>query len=253
MNDLDLRPRSSTEIVDAAFQLFRRNPTPLILAAALVYVPWLVIRLIFDLGITDPMMGPNKALVYIAGSLVVYAVVGGVASVVASDIYLGNPPDLPAAFRLAASRFVTLVVSGLIRAVLIGVGIAFFLFPGLYALGRYFAVTQAVVLEGKGTGGALSRSSQLSVDLKRHIVNTILLIGLVSVAISFGFGLLFSLFQSKVISNVIATGVSVVLYPLFGLTETLLYYDAKIRKEGFDVEYLARVDESSAASERAAI
>ena len=93
----------------------------------------------------------------------------------------------------------------------------------------------------------------LSVGLKRHIVNTILLIALVSIAISFGVGLLSGVFQSKVITNVVGTAVSVVVYPLFGLTETLLYYDARIRKEGFDVEYLARADTSGAAPENAAL
>jgi hypothetical protein len=242
MNDLDLRPRSSTEIVDAAFQLFRRNPTPLVLAAAVVYVPWLVIRLIFDLGITDPMMGPNKALAFSAGTLVVYALVGGVSSVLASDIYLGRSPDLGSAFRLAGSRFIALAVSGVIRAILIAFGLVFFLFPGLYAMGRYFATTQAVILEGKGVGGALSRSAALSVGLKVHIVSTILLVFLVLIAISIGCGLLFAMFQSKVITNVASTAVSIVLYPLLGLAETLLYYDARIRREGFDVEFMARAE-----------
>src|SRR5690242_9193239 len=134
MNELDLRPRSSTEIVDAAFQLFRRNPTQLILAAALVYVPWLVIRLVFDLGISDPLMGPNKALALIAGLIVVYAMVGGVTSLMAADIYLGRAPDLGAAFRATGSRFATLAVSGVIRFLLVTIGIVFFVIPGLYAL-----------------------------------------------------------------------------------------------------------------------
>jgi hypothetical protein len=253
MNDLDLRPRSSTEIVDAAFQLFRRSPTQLILAAALVYVPWLVIRLVFDLGITDPLMGPTKTLALFVGLIVVYSVVGGVTAIMASDIYLGQTPDVGAAFRSTASRFVVLAVSGIIRVTLIGIGFVFLVIPGLYALGRFFAVTQAVVLENQGIAGALSRSSQLSVDLKRHIVNTILLIALVTVAISVGFGLLSTVFESKVITNVVSTASSVFLYPLLGLTETLLYYDTRIRKEGFDVEYLARAGQSAAAPENAAI
>lgn len=253
MNELDLRPRSSTEIVDAAFQLFRRNPTQLILAAALVYVPWLVIRLVFDLGINDPLIGVTKALALLAGLIVVYAMVGGVTSLMAADIYLGHAPDLSAAFRRTGSRFVTLALSGVIRFFLITVGMILLVIPGLYVLGRFFSVTQTVMLENKGLFGALSRSSTLSVGLKRHIVNTILLIALVTVAISVGFGLLSQVFQSKVITNVVSTAVSVVLYPLLGLTETLLYYDTRIRKEGFDVEYFARGDASSAAPESAAI
>jgi hypothetical protein len=251
MNEIDLRPRSATELVDAAFQLFRRNPTPLIVASALVYVPWLVIRLVFDLGISNPMMGAEKAYVLIAGTLVVYAIVGGVVSLLAGDIYLSNTPDLAAAFRVTGARIVALIVAGLIRAMLMGIGFVFLIVPGFYVLGRYFAVTQAIVLEDKGVGGALSRSSSLSVGLKLHIVGTIVLIGLVSLAISIGIGMLASISQSKVIVNVVSTAASVVVYPLFGLTETLLYYDARIRKEGFDVEFMAGAA-SMSASESAA-
>jgi hypothetical protein len=43
-----------------------------------------------------------------------------------------------------------------------------------------------------------------------------------------------------VVTNVALTAVHVVIYPFFGIAETLLYYDIRIRKEGFDVEYLAR-------------
>lgn len=252
MNEIDLRPRSATEIVDAAFQLFRRNPTQLIVASALVYVPWLVIRLVFDIGITDPMMGANKAYVLIAGTMVLYAVVGGVVSILASGIYLGDAPDLATAFRITGSRVIGLIVASVIRSFLIGIGMVFLVIPGFYALGRYFAVTQAMVLEDKGVGSAMSRSSTLSADLKLHIIGTIVLIGLVSIAISIGIGMLASASQSKVIVNVVSTAVSIVIYPLFGLTETLLYYDARIRKEGFDVEFLAQAGASMPASERMA-
>jgi hypothetical protein len=98
----------------------------------------------------------------------------------------------------------------------------------------------------------LSRSSTLSVDLKRHIIGTLVLIGLVSIAISIGVGMLATVSQSKVIVNVLSTAASVVIYPLFGLTETLLYYDARIRKEGFDVEFLAQAGAPVPAPESAA-
>jgi len=47
--------------------------------------------------------------------------------------------------------------------------------------------------------------------------------------------------------------VAVVLYPLFALSETLLYYDARIRKEGFDVEYLAATQPNADAPRGATI
>lgn len=253
MNELDLRPRSATEIVDAAFQLYRRGPTQFILAAAIVYVPWLIVRLVFDLGVSDQVPSLPTLMWLAVGIVIVYSIVGGVVSVLASDAYLGRPLDTAAAFRLTASRFLTLIMVSVIRAFCIGLGMALLVFPGVYALGAFFAVTQTVVLEGSGVGGSLSRSSALSVGLKGHIIGTLLLVGLIGFAISVGIGLLSEMSQSKVLVNVVSTAVAIVLYPLFGLAETLLYYDARIRKEGFDVEYLAGAQANAAAAERATI
>jgi hypothetical protein len=106
-------------------------------------------------------------------------------------------------------------------------------------MARFFAIRQAVVLEGAGASEALSRSSKLSAGVKRHVLNTIILVALLTTALSFGAGLVLGLIPSRVVANVALTAVSVAVYPFFGITETLLYYDTRIRKEGFDVEYLA--------------
>jgi hypothetical protein len=42
---LPLRPRSATEIVDAAFQLYRRDPFTYVLISALCYTPILALQL----------------------------------------------------------------------------------------------------------------------------------------------------------------------------------------------------------------
>ncbi len=253
MNELDLRPRSATEIVDAAFQLYRRGPTQLILAAAIVYVPWLILRLVFDLGVNIELPTLAKALWLGVGSVIVYALVGGVVSVLASETYLGRPLDVAEAFRVTVTRLATLIVTAIIRVFLIGFGFFLLIFPGVYAFAAFFAVTQTIVLEGNGVGGSLSRSSALSAGLKVHVIGTLFLTGLIVLAINVGVGLLSELSQSRVIVNVVSTAGAVVLYPLFILSETLLYYDARIRKEGFDVEYLAGAQPNADASARATI
>ena len=45
---------------------------------------------------------------------------------------------------------------------------------------------------------------------------------------------------------------TIVAYPLYAVTEMLLYYDARIRLEGFDVEMMAAALEPAAAPETAA-
>jgi hypothetical protein len=239
MNELALRPRSPTELVDAAFQVFRRDPAQFIVATAAVYVPWLVVRLVLDLGVSTDLPTGRNAMWALLAALIVYAIVGGVVAVVASDVYLGQPADAVRALRVAFARILTLFATGIITLFAIFVAALFFLFPALYPLAAFFAVRQAVVLEGGGTIAAIERSSHLSKDVKRHVLNTLLLILLLTGAVSFGIGLLAELIPSRVVMNVVVTAAHVVLYPFFGITETLLYYDIRIRKEGFDVEYLA--------------
>jgi hypothetical protein len=239
MNDLALRPRSPTELVDAAFQVFRRDPVQFIVATAAVYVPWLVVRLVLDLGVSTDLPTGRNAMWALLAALIVYAIVGGVVAVVASDVYLGQPADAVRALRVAFTRIVTLLATGIITLFAIFVAALFFLLPALYPLAAFFAVRQAVVLEGGGTIAAIERSSRLSAGVKRHVLNTLLLILLLTGAVSFGIGLLAGLIPSRVLMNVVVTAAHVILYPFFGITETLLYYDIRIRKEGFDVEYLA--------------
>ncbi len=253
MTDLALRPRSPTELVDAAFQVFRRDPMQFIVATAAVYVPWLIIRLVFDVGISGALPTPQQALTIALAGLVVYAVVGGVITVIASDVYLGAPADAMRALRLAATRIVPLLAASIVTLAFIVLGAILFLLPALYPMARFFAIRQAVMLEGSGAGDSLGRSSQLSMGVKGHVLKTLLLVLLVTSAVSFGSGLLAGLISSRVVVNVLLTAVSVVLYPFFGITETLLYYDVRIRKEGFDVEYLAAASPAAAGQDARAL
>ena len=53
MSDIALRPRSATELVDAAFQLYRRQPLQFIVGLGLIYVPWML--LLASLGLQGRM------------------------------------------------------------------------------------------------------------------------------------------------------------------------------------------------------
>jgi len=253
MTDIALRPRSSTELVDAAFQVYRRDPMQFMLPTAAVYIPWLVVRLVFDLGVSGQLPSSGQLIAMLALGSLVYTIVSGAVTVVASDVYLGRAPDTARAFRAVLARAVPLLVASIVTFVLVGVASVFFLFPALYPLARFFAVRQAVMLEGASAPAALSRSSVLSVGVKRHVLNTVLLVLLLALAVSAGVAMVLSLIPSRVVINLIGTALNIVIYPFFGITETLLYYDVRIRKEGFDVEFLAnaagvRAGESAAAS-----
>jgi hypothetical protein len=248
MTDLGLRPRSATELVDAAFQVYRRAPLQFMVALAVVYVPWLVIRLAFDINIDPNVIPPPSTIITIAvGGVGIYAIAGGVITALTRDVYLDHPVSVPEAFRVVATRLVTLIVASVIVAMLMTIGAMLFIIPFFYVVARFAVVRQAIVLEDAGTRQALSRSSVLSVDLKWHILATLALIVLLLLAVNIGAGFLISIIPSQVIVNVLSTALSVVVGPILGIAETVLYYDLRIRREGFDVEYLVGRDASPPA------
>ena len=135
-----------------------------------------------------------------------------------------------------------LVVASMSVLLMIAVALNLLFFPALYPIARFFAARQAVVLDGFGAGGALSRSSTLSVGVKRHILGTVILAAILTLAISLGAMLAAEVFPGDVLKRITATLVGVVIRPFFSIVETLLYYDVRIRKEAFDIEYMAGGD-----------
>jgi hypothetical protein len=242
MADIALRPRTATELVDAAFQVYRRDPLQFIVALALIYIPWMLIASLT--GITTsarPGLIPDSTLVTISltGTVLVYTLSAGVTTILASDVYFNRPADVAKAFIQVGRHLVALLVTNVIGAIMIFVGFTLFFVPGFYMFARLFAITQVVMLENGGVGAAFSRTSFLSQGHKRHIINAMALVFLLNVAVSLGVSFMAEIIPSLVVRLVISTIVSVLVYPIVGITSTLLYYDVRIRREGFDIEYLA--------------
>ena len=120
-----------------------------------------------------------------------------------------------------------------------------FIVSGTYLFARFYAVRQIVVLEDAGVVRALGRASDLSKGLRLHIIGTLFLIGVLTIAVDVGVTLMLGMIPSPVLIRLGSTALAVIVGPLFGITETVLYYDLRIRKEAFDVEYLAAAVEPS--------
>jgi hypothetical protein len=148
---------------------------------------------------------------------------------------------------------VSLIIVSIVVLITIVIGLMLFLIPVLYPLSKFFAARQAVVLEGLGPGRALGRSSSLSAGEKGHILGTLILAGLLTIAISIGAGIAMGLVPSTVVQRIAETIVGVCVRPFFSIVETLLYYDVRIRKEAFDIEYMAGGDSAAAPATNAAL
>ncbi len=242
MSTVRLRARSTTEIVDAAFMLYRQQPLLYILAAAVGNVPYLIGMLLLQAGTSAGSGATTLAGVLLtAASFVLYNLMGAVVMHIGSRAYLGETPDLAAALRAVVPRAGRLILASTMRGVLYTIGFFFLVFPALYVFARYFAIVPAIILEDASIAAAFRRSSVLSDGRKRHIINTLALVWIIFFIIVMGIGVLMALvsMSSTVLSTFFQTLITAVVYPIAALAEMVLYYDTRIRGEGFDLERMA--------------
>jgi len=98
-----------------------------------------------------------------------------------------------------------------------------------------------LVLERRGLGEAFSRSSSLSRDRKLHIIATLGLTVLIYFLLTVGGQLvaLFLLRKFLILQAIVTALLSILLYPVVAITEAVLYFDTRIKSEGFDIEMMA--------------
>ena len=235
-----LRPRSVTEIVDAAFQILRAHYPQFVMCSALAYLPWLLIELLF-VGSPDRLtsLAPGAFVIGGLGIWMTFALMSAVIIVCASQAYLGERVDVGAALRRALPRLPRVMLAAVGRYTLLLIGALLLLLPALYVAARFFALTPAIVLEDASVGGAFSRTSGLSNGRKWRVLNTIGLVALIYWIGAVGVTVLGTIPGNPVLQAVIAAFYTILAYPVIAITEALVYYDARIQSEGLDIELMA--------------
>ncbi|MDB4882533.1 MAG: putative integral rane protein [Gemmatimonadetes bacterium] len=240
MASVALRPRSPSEIVDAAFQILRAHYAQFVMCSALAYAPWLVVQLIVA---GDPQIAARTSVwvgaLLAMGIWLIFALMSAVLIVCASQAYLGDPVDVGTAVRQALPRLPTVLLGAIARYACMFLGMLFFLVGALYVGARLFAVTPVIVLENQSVPRAFARSSMLSDGRKRHVINTLGLVAVIYWVLAIGVQLAAVLVGGAVVQAIITALYTIMVYPVVAITEALLYYDTRIKSEGLDIELMA--------------
>src|SRR6476661_3501256 len=247
MSAPSLRPRSATEIVDAAFQILRSHYGQLVVCSAIAYVPMLLLRL-FVIGDATRFLGGDPTRMSagmlttwiwtMVGSLVTYSLMSAVLVVLTSQAYLGDTVDVGMAVRRVVPRIVPVLVASFLRSLLVIVGIILLIVPMFWVAARYFAVIPAIVLEDAGTFASFSRSAELSRGRKWHILGTLVLVTIIYYLLMMGVSMLGALPGNFVVETLVSSVGTILIYPVVAIAEALLYYDTRIRSEGLDIELM---------------
>ena len=172
--------------------------------------------------------------------LVTFALVSAVIVRMGSDVYLGGDPDVAATLQRVLPRVPALLASIVLTTVMVTIAALFLFLPSLYVLAVVFATVPVIVVERLSPLAAISRSASLSKNIKLHILGTLVLVYGVYFGLAIGIPILTLLVANPVIQLVVQSLFGVVSAPILNLVVMVLYYDARIRAEGFDVEHMAQ-------------
>jgi hypothetical protein len=276
---MHLRPRGFSELIDATFNVLRARFRPIATVGALMIIPGALLSLVMAMTMPTRAAGVPPTLpelgakfwvmwaVLVPISTVVYTL-GAIALIaLASATYLGREADVGEAFAVARRRFWPVLGSMILKwiavfapfalvAVFIGgiaaagggaavLGILMFLwfFVAPVLLLRWAVSTPVAALEQAGPGQSLGRSGKLTKGSKGRLFGLYLVFFIVfgamyAVGATIG-GLTGALFNNPLFANVLGNVMSMVLYPILAVLQTVIYYDLRIRNEGFDLEMMA--------------
>ena len=239
MAPIQLRPRSASEIVDAAFQILRAHYAQFVMCSALAYTPWLIIELMLVGGgsfTTAP--SPSTSVILVVGGWLMYALMSAVLIVCASQAYLGEPVDVGVAVRRVLPRLPTVLLGAVTRYFFMIITLITIIGP-IYVAARLFAVTPVIVLEGESVGSALRRTSFLSTGRKWHVLNTLGLVAIIYWILLLGVQGAALMLGNRMVLMIVTAVFTIMVYPAVGITEALLYFDTRIKSEGLDIELMA--------------
>lgn len=267
------RPRSAIEIVDLAFSLWRRHFVPMSIIGLAASLPVVVLGML-GIGVMDELVSGNSSieavapfvLVGLAVGLFWIALVDGAMTLAAGDAYFGREVTPGRAIRGAIGRGGTLVLGNILRVVAVGaVGIAAMgvsillarLGGGLFAIllviaavlasllvfARLFATTSVIVFENTGAAESLRRSFALSRASVARILGILLLAWAIVWVAQLVVGLTLQVLLAAVVRNPVLVAVAgnligMVLYPFLSIALMVLYYDQRIRNEGYDLDLM---------------
>jgi hypothetical protein len=231
-------------IITGAFKIYSNNLGTLFLIFVLPILPMSLIQ-------AQAQRGGNFVLqvLVILLSTVVTLFAYSAMTVAVADVCLGNTPSVKRSYaRILGKLPLLLLLTNLLQALVTFAGLLLLIIPGLVLLVWLMTVPSVVVLEGKSGIAALKRSKQLGDGLHWRNVGLFLLLMVVVVAIGGGIGIVIGILRAffpEVLNETIFLGLVISLQqglfaPLGITVMILIYYDERVRKEGYDVMALAQ-------------
>ncbi len=269
MATIDLRPMSLGEVLDKTFTLYREH---FLLFVGITALPYLIL-LIFKFGMllltsSGKVLSPTTPAsefqsAALIGGAVIGALIGGIlmllligvahaATVCAvSEIYLGRTISVRESYRRSKGKALTvigiLIMSGLATLV----GILLLIIPGIYLACRLAVSVPAAIIEDESPVASMERSMELTRGFAMQVFLLLLLVTVLTYVVTMLLQLpvVFFAITAAAAKHQVSAGVTAYSYvaeflgqvfvgPVGLISASLMYYNLRVRKEGFDIQHL---------------
>ncbi|MGH9188461.1 MAG: hypothetical protein ACRD0Q_00280 [Acidimicrobiales bacterium] len=265
---LRMHPMTIPDILDGAFTLLKANAKAVLLVSAVFIVPvqlltaYLQRDVLGGFSLFDVFQDPSTAqalvdqgggtgagqgfVVGLASRALVLPALAGAVSFLVARSYLGEEVVASVALRVGLRRWWSLVVAWVLVHIIEFLAAPFLLLPGLLAMALFIPVAPIIAIEGVGAFKAMRRSVRLMGRRLFPGLGVALASGLLAGAVGTALGVIpqlaaygVGLRRGWVILAAGTTITSLLTTPLIVIVATLVYFDARIRREGLDLEVMA--------------
>lgn len=226
-----LVPRNLRELVNESVVLYRKNFGIFFRIALLASIPLLISDIVRDDGLMVALSLVNGLTTLLAVSAATYMV---------ALMYAGERATVATSYVAALNRGITLLIPyllfmlGAFLLILTVFGIPLFIY---FAIALVF-FPQVILIEGAGSLESLRRSRDLVQGNWWRVFGICIVYISLGVAGSLAMaipGLLLETF-SETLGSVSVTLGAVIILPFFYIGQALVYFDLRVRKEGYSVE-----------------
>jgi hypothetical protein len=244
-----LRPLSTGEVLDTSFGLYRALFFPLVIVALVcrtvpdvlaiylqqvsgtslfaIFDHWQLLLVHFGLGIILTVVAVAASTVLVAGA------------------YLGTPVTAGAALLKSFGLIGRLSLAAFLTSIAVFLGFLVLVVPGVILWSGLVLANAVIVLEqpisataSLGRSWDLSRGFRFKVFVSVLVAALLFVVPTMIVAVLAAIGNLAGVW-SPLVSGILTSLLQIFVAPLMYVVVTVLYYDLRVRKEGFDLDLLA--------------
>ncbi|MGQ0703626.1 MAG: hypothetical protein ACT4PM_10895 [Gemmatimonadales bacterium] len=239
-----LRALTLGELLDVGFGLYRSRFVPLLIVAIVVHVLPTVVGVYLQTAEQAFALWPVM-LAYLLVEVILSSLGVAATTNVISETYLGREITAGEALRRAVPLLWRLIVISVLTWLLVGIGLILLFVPGFILLSGLLLSSVVMVVERPAHAtAAMARSWELTKGDRGKAFGTLVVAFLLLVVPIAAVG---GVWQAATpasewnspVPDVVTAVLQVLVYPYVYSVTTLLYYDMRIRKEGFDLELLA--------------